>query len=171
MAIIPQINEESFNYYVFKELKQFQFNWDCYEIFPDEIISKIMVTIANISIHHNNICNCNETECIENWTMIMKYKKLDEDQNVIHCDGKYYDSDIDKYIYCHKIVLRNVERYRCNYCYKIVCEYCFISNNDMAYVDNLKFTEDQLDMLTDDEKSNMICVLCKDKIYPYVNFY
>lgn len=147
---IPPLNDNSFDFYVFKELKQFQYNWECYGIFPNEIISMIMVTLAYISIHPNNICDCKEIKCIDNWNMIMKYKELDVDQGVMHCGGGEYDNDTDIDIYCHSINLNGVERYQCDYCEKYFCGFCIYVHDPDHIID----------------ESQLICSLCRPIIYP-----
>jgi len=160
MSLSIQINCESFNYYIFKLLKEFQYTWGCYNIFPDEIITKIMITLAYVSIHPNNILYCDDIECVENWNMIMRYKKLDEDQGVIHCDGSQYDSDIDDDVYCHKIVLKNVDRYKCGYCYKTVCESCIYQYEDViTSIDDTDVNGDPIDL-------QLICFSCIPLMYP-----
>lgn len=129
----PKINCNSFNYEIFKFLKKIQCN---FFIFPNEIISIIMILFTYISIHPNNICECKEVKCINIWKILMKNKKLYQDQHVIHCECNII-TDIYS-MRCHNIkimIIKNI----CCYCKKKICNSCInFKNNEWIIKYNLK---------------------------------
>lgn len=136
-----QINCKSFNYEIFTFLKKIQCNFDSQNIFPNEIISIIMVLFTYKSIHPNNICECKELECIKSWNILMKNKKLYKDQEIIHCECEIIYKHYTKR--CHNVKFMkyyNDYNYKsiCSYCKKKMCDYClYIPKNNVRDQNNL----------------------------------